>query len=504
MPGLGQPFETTTEDLDQGAAAAQLPQSDRTAEGFGHFDFFRNVSHEIGNAFLNTIGQDPNDPMDAFGNLRDTDTRLPAEQLNERYGIDGYLRFNEPHTEDEASWMSAQAARKQYHDTVFAKTNADPLMDFGASVAGALTDPAALTVMLATGGIGDAALGAFGVGEAGVEATAIGGLGRLANLGGRLARPLAVGAIDNTPFVAANYGIAQAVGDDYDMGDALRDIAAGAILHTGAHFAFRGAKALLGRYGEPPAAGEAVPDVSEPGPQAPAHEAPSGLNADFDPVPAAGVPKVLDELNTAQRAGAFVKALDDATDDRPVDVGQYVERALQARAPGDLPPAGGLRADLLSTTAPRALDLAAAPEMAARPIAEGDTARAMLADLAGKFARDDAGNLDLRAPGKAAEPIAPAPELRIDLRPMGEAKGEGAPGGDITTNDVAPGAGKLTGDQIVAGDPELKALHEDTQRLSAETGIPLADDAAQPKRAPNTLAELVRSVATCVLGEGLG
>jgi hypothetical protein len=122
----------------------------------------------------------------------------------------------------------------------------------------------------------------------------------------------------NAPFVGVSGGLQALAGDDYDAGDALRDITAGAILHTGAHLAFREAPALFRRGGmaadaEAPAMADAPPPPTE--------------NAfEPNPAPAASVPDAVDQLPEAARVGAWGKALADTADDSDVDVGRFVER----------------------------------------------------------------------------------------------------------------------------------------------------------------------------------
>ena len=247
---------------------------------------------------------------DVFGVQNPAGAPVDSDELNERYGVPGYLRFNQPTTEDDAAWQSAEAERKRFLGTVLSKTNPSPLMDFGASLAGGLLDPASLGIMYATGGLGEAALARAGWGLTDGVTLA----GKVANA----ARVPAEGLVSNAPFVGINAGISNASGDDYGMGDALRDLALGAIVHTGAHLTMRalGAHAVAGVGADDP---DASPTPAERG----------GNAFEPNPVPAGGVPDEVNALPETARAGAFVKALDDMADDRPVDLGGYVEKELE-------------------------------------------------------------------------------------------------------------------------------------------------------------------------------
>lgn len=248
---------------------------------------------------LDTLGIDPADPSDASH-----DDRLPPVLANERYGVDGYLRFNEPTTAEDAAWLSSQAQERRYRDTVLTNTRSTPLRDIGAGLVGSLTDPLGLALMAGTGFIGEAGLAAAGiehVGEAGLIASRLGKVGNAAiEAGFQTGKGLAY----NAPYVAVSGALSNYAGDDYTMGDGLRDMAAGAIFHLGGHYGGRALDALLGR----------------------ARAAPEGGSG---PTAAGTPPDAVTALPAASRAGAFAKALDDVAGDRPVDVGQYVQREIE-------------------------------------------------------------------------------------------------------------------------------------------------------------------------------
>jgi GNAT superfamily N-acetyltransferase len=728
MPGFGQPLPSDLEGQDEAAAYLPFPQRDRFGAAANVFHMTQLAGHAVFNVFrAEALGLA--DPTGATDPLHPGPVLQPDE-ANARYGVDGYQRFNRPVTEDDAAWQSAQAVNRRWRDTVLSRTRPTPLRDFGASLVGALTDPVGLGVMLATDGLGEAGLAAAGLGRAAEAGAAVTKLGRVWNAAGDVGFQAAKGAAFNTPYVALDAALSHGAGDDMSMGDALRDIAAGAILHTGLHYGGQALDHLAGRFGRPP--GE---------PQAPE-------------TPLSGVPpEPVQAMAPEPRAGALAIALDDVADDRPVDVGQYVQRELEARQGADptnaaptafdtanplpeiTPEPAGAQFDLSSRGTRRAVqgdtgldysfhpgagaeqpyvsvDLLRTPEgsrgqgggraiMEAlirqadaegmrlaltpdpidratsktkltafyktlgfkpnkdafvshsmlREAARPSPARQMLGNLADRYARNDPGKIDLRAPGKAAEPVQAQPPEPVDLRhepgavhdpaaaadrlaaagvegakveaggelgpvltglegryadavkalqalgtgdargvlehpsvgaidlPWGGPKGglahilakhpgvvadlpdrlaemdvesrtanrvklagaggrasvrldydgkaktwlltafeDDRPGGERTETapeggpDRSPGrpadgnigpegvqAKRPTGEQLIAADPELKALAEDTERLAAENGVELG--AAKPAEDPNTLAEAIRAAAVCQLGE---
>ena len=318
MPiGFVQQPQVDLDRLDAGAASLPVPQSAGLGAAFEASHQFGNEALQFGkHLVLDTLGMDPADPVSQEHPFGDTDQRLPAETANHRFGIDGALRFNAPVTADDAAWQSVMKRRQLLDANLLARSNPNPLMSFGAGLAGSLSDPAGLSVMLATGGLGDVAVGALclrGLEEAGAAGAAITRLGRLANVGRGVAAPLVSGAVDNTPYVVASGLLSRASGDEYGFGDGLRDIAAGAILHTTVHAAMRTASSVLGRFrsadGDP--ARSAPPTAFTP-----------------DPTPAGGVPDAVNALPPVARQGAFALALDRMANDEPVDVGHLVDREL--------------------------------------------------------------------------------------------------------------------------------------------------------------------------------
>ncbi len=307
--GLAQAPQVDLDKLDAGAASLPVDNSYAYREAFGHMDFTDRALNFGKHLVLDTLGQDPADPVSQGNSFGDIDTRISADQANAQYGIDGYKRFNAPITPDDAAWQAAQAHQQLFQQNVLGRSNANPLLTIGAGLAGGLTDPVGLGVMVGTDGLGEAALGGLGLARAGEAGAVISKLGRVANVG----RTLGEGAINNLGYVGANAALSNYAGDDYSFGDGLRDLAAGAILHTGMHYAGAALGSLSDRLGRAPGAEGAAPD-------------PVQTPADFSPP--SGVPDAVQDLPPTERMGAFAKALDDMIDDRAVDVGQYVDREL--------------------------------------------------------------------------------------------------------------------------------------------------------------------------------
>lgn len=494
-------------DLDQqdaSAAALPLDQGLHTGEAFGHFDFSQYAGH-----FLGDGDYDLNHPL--AGVKRQIAAQVDPETLNEKYAVPGALRFNEPATEYDAAFRQHMALQRQFRDTVFARTNPQPLTDFGAGLAGSLVDPAAAATMVATGGLGEAVVGGVAA-RLGIDATApaVTTLGKLASA----ARVPLTGAIDNIPFVGANAALTNAAGDEYDAGDALRDIAAGAVLHTASHLAFRSVPALFRR-------GGAAMDPGAPADASAGETPPLRPALEPDPAPAAGVPPEVDALPETARRGAFVAALDDLAADRPVDVATMVQQELEARA------------DTAEAARPRELenpiaeqDQPGAPTAAAsRAAAPGDVtgppqespneAASILADTNRRFASGDVGDLqDLRPPGRSDGAVAPTGGEPgslggVDARDGGGGNGEGEsarageegrPPAVGSDPDHERDAGNKSAPRVdiralIAANPELKALADDTARWAAQNG--LAEPAAGEGDKP--IAEAIQAAAQCLL-----
>lgn len=240
---------------------------------------------------------------------------LTSEDANARFGVPGYLRFNSDVEPGDAAAQQYMAQSRKFDAEVLSSTHPNPLLNFGASLAGGVVNPANAALMFATDGFGEAAMAGTGL-RAAIDAGVSSRVGRaaLATLG--------EGGFAQLPFVGLNAAEAASQGDDYGMGDALRDIAAGAILHTSIHYGLR----MFGRTPDDPNA-----SLLEDRPTSTPAEMPE---TDF--TPASGVPEMVNELPPLARQGGWGKAVDDMAADRPVDVGQYVDRELTPPDPSAL------------------------------------------------------------------------------------------------------------------------------------------------------------------------
>jgi hypothetical protein len=264
---------------------------------------------------------------------------IDPDTANEVYGGPG-LKWTKPVDENDAAWASTQARENLARSTVLAQTNRNPLLDFGAQMAGGLFDPVGLGIMTATGGIGEAALSRLGW-----EATeASGGLltaGRVANL----ARVGASGLIENAPFVGANAALTNLTGDEYSAVDGLRDLALGAIVHTGMHVALSPLRSLAREpTADPQSDAAASPQTAVAPLQGPAGADLAGGEAAVTPpakpapaptdfVPPDGVPDKVDQLPGDSRRAAWLIAVDQVSRGEDPDVEKLVDQERQLPGP---------------------------------------------------------------------------------------------------------------------------------------------------------------------------
>lgn len=352
IPLSGAP-QVNLDDLDQWAASAPVTQDLRgdVIRGFGHsvealgggIQRMNDANQVSGTDALSLSGDANATVENARPSTFQPPARLTSEQANETYGVPGYLRFNGEVNDDDAAWQANMAHEAQFRDTVLAHSNPDPLTDIGNGLLGAVIDPVNVSLAAATSGLGEGVLGAFGWGEAADSAAAITRVGRLSAIASGVPRTFAGGAIENAPFVAANAGIAGLSGDDYDAGDALRDLAAGAVLHTGIHSALRLAGELARPVNPDGLSGDAAlaaarSGMTPPEGQTPASGPETGPGVDFNrPAPSRAdlmnstsltpyTPEAVDALPPAARYGAWALAMDQASRDEPVNVAELIAR----------------------------------------------------------------------------------------------------------------------------------------------------------------------------------
>ena len=232
-----------------------------------------------------------------------------------KYGIEGQLRFNGPVTDNDAAFRHAEAVSQGYEGILNQQTGANPLLTFGAHLAGSLIDPTGVALMAATEGAAGLARGALAGGEAAADAGAVAARsGWIANAGAgalNFGRVAGEGAAMNAPFVGVDAYLRHDIGDDMSMGEALQDLAVGAVFHTGVHYAGEAFGRFAGRDGSVDA------PAADPGAE--------GLSPQSSAPPY--VPDAVADLPPAASNGAWLKATDDLVGDGPVDVARHIEAA---------------------------------------------------------------------------------------------------------------------------------------------------------------------------------
>jgi hypothetical protein len=141
---------------------------------------------------------------------------LTPEEATQRYGVEGYLKFDGPVNANRAAEMNRQAQIRRYREETASRANLSPLETIGASIVGGVTDPVLLPTWFIGGG--SAALRALRVAPATTRGAQI---GRGATMG------LIDGVTGGAAAEAINYSARRSTGEDYDMGDALRNILVG-------------------------------------------------------------------------------------------------------------------------------------------------------------------------------------------------------------------------------------------------------------------------------------
>lgn len=194
------------------------------------------VSHRLGRAL---VGEEAQDTDRLFGFIASDDrrafddqqalvfgeaaaNRLDPETANARYGVEGYLSFDRPVNAHRAAEMHRQAQLRRFREQTAARADLSGLETLGASLVGSATDPVMLPTWFIGGG--GAALRALRVAPA---ATRL----------GAVARGAAVGAIDGLTGGVAAEGLNAAArigaGEEYDFGDAARNVLFGTALGAG-------------------------------------------------------------------------------------------------------------------------------------------------------------------------------------------------------------------------------------------------------------------------------
>ena len=294
---------------------------------------------------------------------------IASDQANAVYGVPGYLRFNKPIAEEDAALENEMARRRQWNDTVMARTDPNVLADFGLNLVGAMTDPS--TAMLMASPVGELAETAvFGERAAAGAADATQGVSKVGRLWNGVPQALGRSVVANAPYVAKDFALDYGTGhpDDFDMGQELANVAGFSVLHAGIH-AGMNAMGWFGRGARPPleptqaAAGEGAinvpgearpaagaPEIApgaeiRPGPLLPPAEAPTVppgeplIQSDHPAAPEAeraiaptpsgpGRPVEVDRLSPDEQRAAHVLAVSRMANDEDVDVARLVNQAV--------------------------------------------------------------------------------------------------------------------------------------------------------------------------------
>ncbi|WP_312145266.1 hypothetical protein [Brevundimonas sp.] len=150
---------------------------------------------------------------------REVANELSADAANAAFGVDNYLRFDQPVNAHRAAEMNRQAVERRYREETASRAGLSTADTLGASLLGAATDPVLLPTWFIGGG--SAAVRAMGATRA---ATRLGNVGRGA----------VVGSIDGLTGGAVaegvTFGARRSTGEDYSVGDSVTNIVLGVAL----------------------------------------------------------------------------------------------------------------------------------------------------------------------------------------------------------------------------------------------------------------------------------
>jgi hypothetical protein len=218
-----------------------------------------------------------------IGEALASDPLRSSEEANAQ-SIPGWgKRYNKPVRQSQLDADNEMAAQQRWDAEVMGRTDSLGLLDLGAQLGGAVTDPT--NVLLAMSGLGEG-LGALAFGERAVAGAAAGmdaasAVGRYAKLWNGVSVGVGRSFLAGVPFAAKDLAVDYASGrpDDFDAGNELATIAGFAVLHGAFHLAAN----RLGMLGaervplEPTEAARGEAAATTPaGAPAPAGEAPRG------------------------------------------------------------------------------------------------------------------------------------------------------------------------------------------------------------------------------------
>jgi hypothetical protein len=336
MPGPGDAFPTEDQTGFSGWDQGQLPQTEQAWAGINPEGTLAQVEQALRPVRQTLLTSPIGSAMQNLGLVNPPQT-LTADQATQKYGVPGYLKFDQPVEEGDAELDNEQARQKQWHDFVWSRTDHSMLSDLYYSLPGMVTDP--VNDALAMSGIGEGLFGlAFGEKSAAAAYDATEGLGTMGKVWNGALPALGKTAFAQLPFVGKDLLLDYTTGhlDDFDMGSELSSVAAFAILHLGLHTGMNALGVGLDALGGARRAGAVDGAGAPPGPaagvqaqdfaaarafegEAPSSRSPTGV----------GRPVEVNMADTATRGGAFVGAVDEVRQGESTTVGQKLIAALQ-------------------------------------------------------------------------------------------------------------------------------------------------------------------------------
>lgn len=221
-----------------GGAAAEFQQERPSFAGLVVTDIANNFTQKAGSFLAENFAHGVDVASDAYGLHVPNTQKITADHVNAMapIGNDGKQTHitDEPMYENVANMIIKDKQRDLVEENASARySNANGMLPtFLAGAAATLADPASLVAMSYGGAILGATKVLSGLGAVGVDISTT-----AARTAARVVSGAAGGTASMVPLAAAQYGISQYQGGDYDMHSALNDLAfgavGGALLHGG-------------------------------------------------------------------------------------------------------------------------------------------------------------------------------------------------------------------------------------------------------------------------------